>query len=69
MISIFGLGAGAGAGGGAVATTGVIVAAAAGGAIGAALLTAGGTQLAVDLTQPNQTAANASNVSQPHYAD
>lgn len=68
-MSIFGLGTSAvGAGGGALATTGVIATAAAAGAIAAAVITAGATQVAVDATQPDQTTANVSNVSQPNYA-
>jgi hypothetical protein len=70
MSSIFGFGAAAaGAGGGAVATTGVIATAFVAGAVGAAVLTAGATQVAENVTQPNATTANVSNVNQPKYAD
>jgi hypothetical protein len=71
MSSIFGFGAGAAAAGGgsAAATTGIVVAAAAAGAVAAAVITAGATQVAVHVTQPDETTANVNNVSQPHYAD
>ena len=71
MSSIFGFGAGVAAAGagGAVVTTGVVATAAVAGAVAAAVLTAGATQVAQDATQPNQTTANVSNVSQPHYAE
>jgi hypothetical protein len=47
----------------------VVVTAAAAGAIAAAVITAGATQVAVDATQPDQTTANVSNVSAPNYAE
>jgi hypothetical protein len=70
MFSIFGFGAGAAAtGGSAIATTGVVVSAFAAGAVAAAVITAGATQVAENVTQPDETAANVNNVSQPNYAD
>jgi hypothetical protein len=64
MASNFGRGARA-----AGASVGTMAAAALGGAAAAAVLAAGATQVAQDLTQPNETAANVSNVNQPSYAD
>jgi hypothetical protein len=72
MFSIFGLGAGAGAagaGGGALVTTGVVASAFAAGAVAAAVITAGATQVAQNVTQPDETSANVNNVSSPNYAD
>jgi hypothetical protein len=39
------------------------------GAVAAAVFTAGATQVAENVTQPNETTANVNNVSQPNYAD
>jgi hypothetical protein len=69
MSSFFGFGAGAAGASGAAATTGVVATAAVAGAVAAAVLTAGATQVAQDVTQPDETAANVSNVNQPNYAD
>jgi hypothetical protein len=71
MKSFFGRGVRTAARGthGAVVTTGLIVTTAIAGAVGGVVLTAGATQVAANLTQPNQTAVNVNNVSQPNYAD
>jgi hypothetical protein len=67
-MSFLGIGGAAGAGG-FFATTGVIAASVVGGAVAAVVLTAGGTQIAQNVTQPDATAANLHNVSEPNYAD
>lgn len=54
---------------GSALTSGLAVTSAVAGALAAAVLAAAATQVAANVTQPDETTANVSNVSQPNYAD
>lgn len=70
MLSIFGIGASATAGTtGTVATVGAIAVAGVTGALTAGAIAVATTQVAANVTQPEKTTANVSNVNAPNYAD